>query len=342
MVIKSLQELYLQKEEYQSDIFARLIEKSPKVAYHFNCTDGTCSAAIIRALHPNKELLFLPIDHPLFNDTQIGPLMKEIEWFAILDLPPFSNKKIGIYVDHHISVAGQPMRADTIHFVAGAPSATNLLYLTYQEKLPVYLKEVAEITKITDTASYKIAAPMELKTEWEDYSWDEKVWFLEDACKTAYRVEEHDELIQILATEGINGLWKKTVLDRIIDLREYRKGSWVKANEIEIEEFIILIDDPLSYNLPFIAHELMHKGAIGTSYLTVYPENVKISFRLNKKLSENEIERYRTDILAKKMGGGGHKPASGAQAHSLEYALEMIQEWAKNMGFKTKIVDLRK
>ena len=165
--------------------------------------------------------------------------------------------------------------------------------------------------------------------------------FVEDACKTALTIDEHNELIQIFSLEGWQGLWKNNILSRIKSLRNERTISKKLVEAIEIKDFIIVVDKPEHYNMAYIAHELMKKGAKGAAYLTEFPTYVKISLRLSKNLSEQEIDRYRVDLLAKRLNGGGHKPAAGAQTRTLTEALEKIELWAKTNDFTFEIIDLR-
>jgi len=145
-----------------------------------------------------------------------------------------------------------------------------------------------------------------------------------------------------LASKGLDGLWEKDVLHRVRRLRNSRKESFNIAQEIVITDFIILIDDPLHYNTAAIASELQKRGGKGVAYLTVYPEETKISLRLNRAMSIKDVEKYRVDLLANKMSGGGHKGASGAEMENLDETLEIIKTWTKEANLNMKIVDLRK
>ena len=107
------------------------------------------------------------------------------------------------------------------------------------------------------------------------------------------------------------------------------------------QDFIIIIDFPLHYNTAFIASEVMKKGATGVAYITVYPDEVKISLRLSKTLKPETVEKYRVDLLARQMDGGGHKGASGAEMENLELSLEEIKGWTKEKELETEIIDLR-
>ncbi len=104
----------------------------------------------------------------------------------------------------------------------------------------------------------------------------------------------------------------------------------------------MVIDNPAHYNLAFVAREVQKRGAIGVAYITVYPTETKISLRLNKKLTNEQRDKYRVDLLALTMNGGGHKPAAGAETDSLEIALEKIESWGRKKGLEMSFEDLRK
>ncbi|MCK5410115.1 MAG: hypothetical protein KAJ30_07605, partial [Candidatus Heimdallarchaeota archaeon] len=137
------------------------------------------------------------------------------------------------------------------------------------------------------------------------------------------------------------GVFKGNIQNRVRKLRMSRKRAFDIAQRIEKTDFVIIIDRPVHYNLSFIAGEAMKNGAIGVAYITEYPNDVKISFRLSKALSTEEIDKFRVDLLAQSMSGGGHKPASGAETETLEEALTKIENWAKNLNFEMEIIDLR-
>ncbi|MHA1685553.1 MAG: hypothetical protein ACTSYD_04000 [Candidatus Heimdallarchaeaceae archaeon] len=329
------------KKEYYTAISKLLDSEKPKVAYHFNCTDGTIVAALANYSFDDSDILFLPLDYELINDSPLHAKLQNTTWKAVLDLAPFNLKTTELYMDHHISNVGKTINALKIFYIAGAPSTAYVYYKHYRSDLPSHLVELVKITEITDTASYTTPAPLTLNSSLEEYSWEDIIWFVEDACKTALTIDEHNELIQIFSLEGWQGLWKNNILSRIKSLRNERTISKKLVEAIEIKDFIIVVDKPEHYNMAYIAHELMKKGAKGAAYLTEFPTYVKISLRLSKNLSEQEIDRYRVDLLAKRLNGGGHKPAAGAQTRTLTEALEKIELWAKTNDFTFEIIDLR-
>ncbi|MHA1667695.1 MAG: DHHA1 domain-containing protein [Candidatus Heimdallarchaeaceae archaeon] len=341
MNTKTLADIIERKERYKIDVLKLIERKGKKVAYHFNCPDGIVSASMMRYLFSLETLIFIPLDYALFKDKTINKQLINSEWFAIVDLEPFNKSKISYFFDHHISNIDKEIKAEHFIFDSEAPSAASLISKFFNKLVPEYLQELAMLTEITDTASYKIPPPINLKNEFSALSWDEKTWFLEDVCKTTFTVHEHKELVEILAFKGLEGLWKSNILNRVRKIRKSRKESLQILELIQVKDFVVLIDTPMHFHTAFLAGELMRRNAKGVAYLTVYPEVVKVSLRLSKKLSSKKVNRYRVDLLAKSMGGGGHKPASGAETKNLQEALERINTWAKLVKLKVSIVDLR-
>lgn len=341
MSSRKIEELLEKKVQYRNEIISLVKQSKDKVAYHFNCPDGLISAAIFRYIFSSKELIYIPFDYALFKDEEIIKETSKTDWFAIVDLEPFNSKPAEYFIDHHISNIEKEMNARHIKFEAGAPSAAYLIEKIFSAQLPDYIKELVSISVITDTASYEIPAPLSLQDDPASLSWDEKIWFLQDACKTTFSIKDHNELIEILAFEGWKGLWKENILQRVKNLRQTRKKSVEIAQKIVLTDFIVIIDQPLHLNLAFIANEVMKRGAIGAAYLTEYPTEVKVSLRLSRTLPEELVEKYRVDLLAHSMSGGGHKGASGAEADNLDRVLKNIEKWTKEVGLCMSIVDFR-
>jgi len=341
MQTESSKDLLRKKEQYRKDLVKLAKESSRKVGYHFNCPDGIVSAALIRSIFPNEILTFIPIDYPMLKDQEVVHYFLQTEWFAIVDLSPFNTKEIEYYFDHHISNKDKEIKAKQHLFDFQAPSAAALIAKYFSDRIPDFLKELADLTEITDTASYKIPAPLNLEKNYKNLSWDEKTWFLEDACKTTYTIPEHNELINILSSTGLRGLWKDSIIKRIEKLRQSRKEAYEIAENLELKDFVIIVDNPFHYNTAYIARGVMKRGAIGAAYITDYPGEVKLSLRLSRSLSPEEVEKYRVDLLANQMSGGGHKGASGAEAENLEFALDKIIKWTKQKNLTSKILNLK-
>ena len=342
MNASKLEEAIKQEEEYRENVLRLLQDSSQKVAYHFNCPDGIISASIVSFIFSSMKLTFVPIDYPLLKDKVVKDNLDKTNWFAIVDLSPFNVKEIEFFFDHHISNTGHEIKAKKHVFDPQAPSAASLIAKFFSETLPDYLKELADITEITDTASYNTPPPLELKKNLKEFTWDEKIWFIEDVCKSTYTIKEHNQLIKILKEKGLQGLWVDNIIERVRVLRQSRKEAVDIAEEIQIKDFTIIIDYPHRYNTAFIAGEIMKRGSKGAAYISVYPDNVKVSLRLSKLLKSEDVEKYRVDLLAEQMEGGGHKGAAGAELENLEQVMGKINSWTVELKLETVIVDLRK
>ncbi len=341
MATRNLDELLEKKENYKKRVLELVKESNRKVAYHFNCPDGIISASLVKYLFSNEKFVFIPLDYAFFKDETMIKDLANAEWFAIVDLEPFNHQPAEYFIDHHISNADKKFNAKNVSFIAGAPSAAYLIEKLFFAELPEYLKEIVKISTVTDTASYKIPAPLDVQEKPSEMSWDEKIWFLQDVCKSAFTIKEHNELLEFLSSEGWNGLWKKHLIEKVKRLRNKRKISKEVAQKITLSDFVVVVDKPLHYNLAYIASDLQKRGALGAGFITVYPSEVKVSLRLSKSLTPEQVEKYRVDLLAKTMSGGGHKPASGAEMSNLEEALEKIDSWGRKKGLEVNIVDLR-
>ncbi len=341
MTIKPIEELLERKQQYRSRILELTKKPTKKIGYHFNCPDGLVSAALMRHVFSSIDLTFIPIDYPMLKDEEVLKRFLQADWFAIVDLSPFNAQEIEYFFDHHISNEGKEILAKNHVFDSQAPSAASLIAKYFSDKIPDFLKELADITEITDTASYITPAPLELKQTYKLLNWDEKIWFLEDVCKATYTIEDHDQIIEILSTSGLPGLWNEKILERVRELRQSRKEAFEIAEKIELKDFIIIIDSPLHYNTAYIASLVMKRGAIGAAYITVYPDEVKVSLRLSRNLEAKQVDKYRVDFLANQMDGGGHKGASGAEAENLDDVLAKIMDWTKEKDLKIEIVDLK-
>lgn len=341
MTKKTVDDILERKARYKEDILSLLEKKEKKIAYHFNCPDGIISAALFRYLFSLENLTYIPLDYVLLKEEEMENKLSNADWFGILDFEPFNKNRINYFFDHHISNVDKKINAEHFLFDSGAPSAASLIANFFENLLPDYLVDLSKMTEITDTASYKIPPPTEIKENFMELSWDEKIWFLEDVCKTIFTVSEHNEIVEILAKKGLEGIWNNYNLNRVGKVRESRRISLKIVESIDINDFVIILDKPVNFHIAFIAGEVMKRGAKGAAYITDYPDETKVSLRLSKSLNAKKVNKYRVDLLAKTMGGGGHKPASGAETKDVESALKKIETWAKMKKLKLSHIDLR-
>ena len=166
----SIDEVLKKKEKYKQEVIELSKKSGMKVAYHFNCPDGMISAVLFKYMFSSENLIFIPIDYPMLKDKEVTKHLKEASWFAIVDLSPFNIEKIDYFFDHHISNSKEKINAQNHVFEANAPSAASLIAKYFHEDVPANLKELADITEITDTASYATPAPLEIKADYESYT----------------------------------------------------------------------------------------------------------------------------------------------------------------------------
>ena len=152
------------KKQYVIDIIDKFSSDSEYIAYHGSCTDGSITAALMQFLEPDKQ--FIPLDYNVLKDKVIRQFLIKQNWFAILDLEPFNEKPLELFIDHHRSVIGSLINARRIHFEVGnlGPSAAFVLFNAFSGiyTIPDYLKQLVQVSKVTDTASFAIDPPSEI------------------------------------------------------------------------------------------------------------------------------------------------------------------------------------
>ena len=153
-----------EKKQYMLEILDHFSQGSDFVAYHGSCQDGAITAALMNFLEPTKT--YIPLDYHVLKDKVLRPYLTKQNWFAILDLEPFNEKPLELFIDHHRSVIGSFINAKRIHFEVGVngPSAAFVLYNAYSNiyKIPEHIKKLVDVSKVTDTASFAIDPPIEV------------------------------------------------------------------------------------------------------------------------------------------------------------------------------------
>ncbi len=334
-----------EKKNYLSEIIHQLELKNSFIAYHGSCTDGSITAALLYYFEPDKALI--PLDYNLLKDSIIRDFLIKQNWFAIVDLEPFNEYTLELYVDHHRSVIGSPINAKRIHFEVGefGQSAAYVLYnsLVGFHEIPFHLKKLVEVSKVTDTASFAIDPPVELisKSDYDrlDSDFDQLCWFVQDATNVEenYSLEKNNELVIGLSKEGIKYLFSKETINTVNKLREKRLLAEKFIQRLEIKPLMVIINSPDNAYKQYIALRLGKIGSKVIAFFSQKDEVVTISLRQSKRNTKEEIDYYRLDLLAKRFSesGGGHSEASGSIAPTLDYALKIIREWSieKNLDY---------
>jgi len=97
------------------------------VAFHRADADGIVSAVIVKNAFPNKKFNFIPLGYEALELEDFGPYLSNLDWFAIVDLPPFAESRVDLFCDHHQSNVEIAINAQTLLFDPDAPSAAILL-----------------------------------------------------------------------------------------------------------------------------------------------------------------------------------------------------------------------
>ncbi len=318
------------------------------IAVHHECADGlTAGAAILshyRATQEEENVLVLPIDYGLLKNQEVLRELQKIEWHGIVDLEPFSKKVGEFYIDHHLSSISKLKQFKRIYFDAEAPSGAFLVEKSGWFKINEKIKPLIQLTTITDTAGFKLPPPTE-NFEFKS-NLDEQVlaWALADLTPKFDTITDAIHILMRLAENGIEAL-KEEDLTKIINTnRSVRRKALEIARSLEPKEFVAVINDIQSNDVPLkpILYDLLERGSKVAVALTVDNKLVKISFRVNRHLPPELKEKYRVDLLAKKLNGGGHMAASGAAASTIEEALDVILPWVKEKHLSYEIYDIRR
>jgi hypothetical protein len=214
-----------EKKQYAKEVMEQLEEPGRKVAYHAFCTDGVISASLLKVAGEGD--IFIPLDYSLINDETIGPYLSSFEWYAIVDLKPFNTSYTAdLYVDHHISALGEKFNAKRIHFETGetGPSAAYVLwkYLKNKMEIPSFLTTLVEMSKITDTASYKHPGPI-TPYEKQDYEFNndqyssekfhDVIWDLQDALTFVQKtLNPNNSCLELLSKSGLATLFENDLI----------------------------------------------------------------------------------------------------------------------------------
>lgn len=325
-------------------------EDRPLFATHGFCTDGGTAGALIHFARP--EGIIIPLDYDLINNEIASPILSNINWEGIVDLKPFNKKTVDFWVDHHLSAVGEKVNANKIRFDKDGDSGSWQLFLSeFLGEIPEYLIELAVMTRTTDTAGYIIEPPIDKLKSLTDLDLtvtegiegrkqqERRIWLLDDSWGAVRSLKDHLKLYDLLAKEGFIGL--RHWLNRVNELREERIKGYEIANNIEINSDVIVfsfIQDTLDKFT--ITRRLQSRGAKVVISLSKGVDGVKISFRRNKNLSEEENTKIQLNQLAEKLNGGGHAAASGGFSDDAENALKVIKNWCGKLKLSIKYLEL--
>ena len=318
-----------------------LLPKS-KVAFHGDDADGIISAVIMKNLNFLKDSVYIPLGYQELRHPEFGEFLKSVDWIAISDLFPFHTKKIRLFCDHHESSKHLPKNADLVLFDQTAPSASFLLAKHFQNELPKPIQELAELTEITDTASFQSSPPLVSPENLESASLDERARLLDDICKTVEAPEDILTLVNDLFEHQLKIAFFPLYKEKLRGLYNIRRATFEIAAKMPTTDVLIIIQGTTKIQTSSLIHFLFDKHVKLTCVLYPGKRFTGLSFRLNSDIKGNKFEELRVDSLANSFSGGGHPRAAGGRADSLSAALYELKEWIKDKNLDYRICDLRK
>ena len=340
-----------EKKNYIFEIIDQLENGQDFIAYHGSCTDGSITAALLKYFETDK--IFIPLNYDVLKDKVLRPFLTKQDWYAIVDLEPFNEKTLELFVDHHRSVIGSIIKAKRIHFEVGnlGPSAAFVLYnsLVGINSIPEYLKQLVAVSKVTDTAAFAIDPPTELISAGnlsfiDDF--DRLCWFVQDATniEEIFSLKMNNEIVAGLSKEGIRYLVSNERIKATNKIRRKRIAANEFIKSLKITSLMTIINTPDNAIKQYIALKLGKMGAKVIAFLSQKDNVVTISLRQSKMNMHDEIEFFRLDLLAKLFsptGGGGHAEAAGSISSSIEEAIKVLKEWAKEKKLNLSIVEYK-
>ncbi|MFX0015327.1 MAG: hypothetical protein ACFFB2_09505 [Promethearchaeota archaeon] len=315
---------------------------APKVAFHAADADGVISASILKALKEFKTAVFIPLRYQVIHHYKFNQFLASLNWIAIVDLPPFNESNIALYIDHHFSNKSRTKNAEVVLFDEKAPSAAYLLCEYFKDRLPESLKILADLTTITDTAGFTIPPPEKYTPNFLEATRQEQAWLLDDICRTPESVQAVFTLVQDISQQGLDIFNNMVYQQKIFNLRTLRKKSREIGDRFDLAEVIIIIQGKERIMTSALVHKLFEKGVKISCFIFPGKKFTGISLRVNPNVPESELERCRVDHLAKKFSGGGHPRAAGGRGTSLQTTLIQIFKWIQEQAFTSKEYDLRK
>jgi oligoribonuclease NrnB/cAMP/cGMP phosphodiesterase (DHH superfamily) len=323
-------------------IYSLSLLPKPKVAFHGADADGIVSAVILRNLKEFQQAIFIPLEYAEIRHQRFGSFLTALNWQAIVDLPPFNTSLINLYCDHHLSNKSLTKNAKLVIFDENAPSAAYLLLNHFKDQIPRFLRVLADLTIVTDTAGFTIPPPEEIPANFDDATRQEQAWLLNDICRIPESTEDVISLFQDFSNHKLDIFSNKLYYEKILNLRALRKESISIGDQFELADVLVIIRGKKKIMTSALVNRLFERGVKITCILFPGKQFTGISLRVNSQISPSELENYRVDKLAAEFTGGGHPRAAGGRGTSLKTTMKSIVVWIKEHGFTHKEYDLRK
>lgn len=322
-------------------IYSLSLLPKPKVAFHGADADGIVSGIILKTIKKFQNAIFIPLEYQEIRHSKFGAFLKALNWDAIVDLPPFNASAINLYCDHHQSNKSLTKNAEVVLFDETAPSAAYLLSNHFDDQLPRFLKLLADLTTITDTAGFTVSPPVDFPPNFQEATRQEQAWLLNDICRTPESTEEVISLFQDFSSQKSNIFTNKVYKQKISSLRTLRKKSINIGDQFELADVLVIIRGKEKIMTSILVNRLFEKGVKITCILFPGKRFTGISLRVNSQVSKSDLERYRVDKLAVQFSGGGHPRAAGGRGTTLKTTMKSIIIWIQEHEFSYKEYDLR-
>lgn len=289
-------------------IFGKLFNRKIGVS-HEDDVDGIVSATLfLRRFKKSIIVLAQPSEiekKPSWYDL--------ITWDYVADLP--CPRRVILYVDHHKS--NVPHGKINFHD-PNAPSAASLAIKALNLEDDEISQKLVELANDSDTGRYEL----------------KETWLLNDAIKGAnYKGKIY--LVRKLAHQGLNALKDPIIQDWIKRNRERRERTYKVANLIPIES-ILIVEFPNDLDLTYrgLCLELQKMGAHDLCAIVV---NKKRYWRVY--LGADKNSKYDCSIIARSLGGGGHKFAAGASVKNKSLIYRKLKEYLRVDRLKVIVVE---
>ncbi|MFW9853483.1 MAG: bifunctional oligoribonuclease/PAP phosphatase NrnA [Candidatus Thorarchaeota archaeon] len=335
-----------QTQEATRQIHPLFLLPRPKIAFHGSDADGIVCAAILKASGVREfqtiNSIYIPLNYQQIKHPQYSWYLARVNWVAVVDLPPIhdQNEDVLLYCDHHLTNKDLPMVAQLVLFDENAPSAAKLLADHYNDVLPSYVKTLAELTKITDTASFNTVPPVDIPSDIPSNS-SSQAWLLHDLCDSVETPNDIVKLVDALEEQGLNSSLLEDYRGKLKKTRAIREKTLEIVEELELADAVLFILGKKKISMTTLVQGLFAKGVKLTCLFYPGKAFTGLSFRVNSQLSPLEVERIRVDKIARLFSGGGHPRAAGGRSTSFPNALKNVKSWVTQKGLSYSVYDIR-
>jgi len=172
------------------------------------------------------------------------------------------------------------------------------------------------------------------------------VWLFQDACYSCENATHVAQLADGFVKSGVLFLDQTEIQERVNGSRNYRKQALDLGLTVALDhDFVITITKDGQYDSVSLLKSAMTRCRVGGASVVVEQSgSIRISLRLSKIFQSSEgfdLDKYRLDLVANKLNGGGHRAASGARAQNIEIGLNELKLWADSLKLKLLIADFR-